>query len=181
MSGAAAHSRPGGPAVLGVVGWKNSGKTTLVARLVERLAADGLVVSTIKHAHVRFDIDHPGKDSFRHRQAGARQVAVVSPLRWALMHELRGAPEPALGEVLARLDPCDVVLVEGYKHDPHPKIEVRRVDARSHQPIGGPGGDPTVVAVACELRLPGAGLPVFALDDVDGLVGWLRGQGLLPG
>ena len=109
--------------VFGITGWKNSGKTTLTERLVTALSDRGFRVSTIKHAHHGFDIDHAGTDSFRHRAAGAGEVAVVSARRWALMHELRGEDEPLLAQVLETLAPCDLVLVEGYKRDPHPKIE----------------------------------------------------------
>ncbi len=116
--------------VIGIVGWKNSGKTTLVEKLVRELTARGLKVSTIKHAHHDFDIDHPGKDSFRHRIAGAHEVVVASAHRWALLHEHRGAPEPSLADLLAHLEPCDLALVEGFKYGPHRKIEVRRCDAR---------------------------------------------------
>ena len=115
--------------VYGVTGWKNSGKTTLVERLVAEITGRGLAVSTLKHAHHAFDVDRPGKDSYRHRAAGARQVLVASSRRWALMSELRGAPEPPLAELLARLDPVDLVLVEGWKRDRHPKIEARRAAA----------------------------------------------------
>lgn len=115
--------------VVGIVGWKNSGKTTLVEKLVRELTARGLRVSTIKHAHHDFDIDHPGKDSWRHRVAGAHEVVVASAHRWALLHEHRGAPEPSLAELLGKLEDCDLVLVEGFKYGPHRKIEVRRTGA----------------------------------------------------
>lgn len=114
------------PAIIGIVGWRNSGKTTLVEKLVRELVARGLLVSTVKHAHHDFDIDHPGKDSYRHRAAGAHEVVVASAHRWALLHEHRGMPEPSLGDLLARLAPCDIVLVEGFKYGTHRKIEVRR-------------------------------------------------------
>lgn len=112
--------------IFGIVGWKNSGKTTLVEALVREMTGRGLLVSTVKHAHHAFDIDVPGKDSYRHREAGAHEVIVASGQRWALMHELREAPEPPLGELLAKLAPCDLVLVEGFKQGTHPKIEVAR-------------------------------------------------------
>lgn len=111
--------------VMGICGFKNSGKTTLVEKLVAELTAQGYRVSTVKHAHHDFDIDHEGRNSFRHRKAGAAEVAVVSQLRMAILSEFRGAPPPPLDEVLARLQPCDLVLVEGYKRDAHDKIEVR--------------------------------------------------------
>ena len=112
--------------ILGIVGWKNSGKTTLVEALVREMTARGLRISTVKHAHHAFDIDVPGKDSHRHREAGAHEVIVASGERWALMHELRGAPEPPLEDLIAKLAPCDLVLVEGFKRGTHPKIEVAR-------------------------------------------------------
>ncbi|MEL6980761.1 MAG: molybdopterin-guanine dinucleotide biosynthesis protein B, partial [Pseudomonadota bacterium] len=119
--------------LFGVVGWKNSGKTTLVERLVAETVNRGLSVSTVKHAHHAFEIDHEGKDSWRHRAAGAREVLVSSGLRWALMSELRGAPEPPLSAMLAKLGPVDLVLIEGYKRDRHPKIEAHR--AATGQPL----------------------------------------------
>jgi len=150
--------------ILGVTGWSGAGKTTLIRQLIPRLVDQGLSVSTIKHAHHRFDVDQSGKDSWIHRQAGARQVLVASDTRWALMCELRGAPEPRLDELLARLDPVDLVLVEGYKRDRHPKLEVWRA-ATGQSPIF--QDDPTVVALAADAPPPGAGLPVLPLDDVD--------------
>lgn len=111
---------------MGVVGWKNSGKTTLVEALVQELTARGYTVSTIKHAHHDFDIDSPGKDSYRHRAAGAREVLVASSRRWALIHEEATQRDPQLSDLLAHLGPCDLVLVEGFKHGSHRKIEVRR-------------------------------------------------------
>ena len=110
----------------GVAGWKNSGKTTLVTRLVSELAGRGFVVSTVKHAHHAFDIDKPGTDSHRHREAGAQEVMIVSGSRWALMHELRDEQEPPMIQAIERISPCDLILVEGYKRERHPKIEARR-------------------------------------------------------
>lgn len=115
--------------VFGITGWKNAGKTTLVERLVTNITGRGLRVSTVKHAHHDFDIDQPGRDSHRHRMAGAEQVLVASARRWALMTELRGAPEPPLDALLAALAPVDLVLVEGFKRDPLPRIEIRRAAA----------------------------------------------------
>jgi molybdopterin-guanine dinucleotide biosynthesis protein MobB len=112
--------------VFGIVGWKNSGKTTLVEKLVREMTARGLCVSTVKHAHHAFDIDAPGKDSHRHREAGAHEVIVASGQRWALMCELRAVTEPSLDELISRLAACDLVLVEGFKRGGHPKIEVAR-------------------------------------------------------
>ncbi|MEX5727177.1 molybdopterin-guanine dinucleotide biosynthesis protein B [Rhodovulum iodosum] len=147
--------------IFGVTGWKNSGKTGLVERLVTEITGRGLSVSTVKHAHHATDIDHPGRDSYRHRQAGAVQVLVASPVRWALMHELRGAPEPPLDDLLARLSPVDLVLIEGYKTATHPKIEAHR--AESGQPLLA-HDNPTIRAVASDTT-PDAPVPVLPLDD----------------
>lgn len=160
----------------GVTGWKNSGKTTLVERLVGEITGRGLTVSTVKHAHHAFDVDQPGKDSHRHRAAGAAQVLVASRRRWALMTELRGAPEPPLEALLAELAPVDLVLVEGYKRDRHPKIEARRA-ATAQDLIA--EGDPSIEAVAADAPLPGLAVPVFDLDDVPGIAAFiLRRVGL---
>src|SRR5690349_7814078 len=126
--------------VIGVAGFKNAGKTTLVERLVRALTGLGIRVSTVKHAHHSFDIDHEGRDSFRHRAAGASEVAVISASRWAIIHELRDEAEPPLAEILAKLDPCDLVIIEGYKRDHHDKIEVRNL-ALDHPELA--GDDPT--------------------------------------
>ena len=151
------------PKILGISGWKNSGKTGLTVRLVEELTARGYRVSTIKHAHHDFDIDKVGADSFRHRQAGAHEVTIVSGTRYAIMHELRGNPEPAFEEVLSRLAPCDIVVIEGYKREPVPKIEARRLEAKSRVPLA--PEDPHIVAIAADHPIEEAGLPVFDLDD----------------
>ena len=150
--------------VYGITGWKNSGKTTLTERLVAELTGRGYTVSTVKHAHHAFDIDQEGTDSFRHRAAGAKEVAVVSGSRWALMHELRGEEEPRLQEVLGRLDACDLVLVEGYKREGHPKIECRRAGASKEAPLA--PDDPTIRAIASDRESDAAGFPWFHLDDV---------------
>lgn len=149
--------------VIGLAGWSGAGKTTLLVKLIPELNGRGLTVSTIKHAHHGFDIDRPGKDSFEHRAAGAREVLVSSARRWALVHELRGEAEPALPELLARLAPADLVIVEGFKANPHPKIEVHR--AANGKPLLFPA-DPAIAAVAADGPLPGAPIPVLALDDV---------------
>ena len=151
--------------VFGITGWKNSGKTTLVTRLVRHLTARGLRVATVKHAHLGFDLDVEGKDSYLHREAGAAEVLVSSGKRWALLHELRGEGEPSLGDLLARLAPVDLVLVEGYKRQEHPKLQVLRSPVAEPLPeIDG------VVAFASDRpeSLPAAtgGRPVFHLDDV---------------
>ncbi|QYK41662.1 MAG: molybdopterin-guanine dinucleotide biosynthesis protein B [Paracoccaceae bacterium] len=161
--------------VFGIVGWKNSGKTTLTVRLVAEMVARGLTVSTVKHTHHAAEVDHPGHDSFRHRQAGAAQVILSSPVRWALMTELRAGGEPPLAELLARLAPVDLVLVEGYKHAAHPKVETHRVE--TGQPLLAPD-HPSIRAVASN-GTPDAGVPRFDLDDVAGVAGFiLRELGL---
>ncbi|MEM9129113.1 MAG: molybdopterin-guanine dinucleotide biosynthesis protein B [Pseudomonadota bacterium] len=114
--------------IYGIVGWKNTGKTTLLERLVTEITGRGITVSTIKHAHHSFDVDHPGKDSYRHRAAGATEVLLTSANRFALMHELRGAPEPSLDELLSKLSPVNLVLIEGFKTGTHPKIEAHRAE-----------------------------------------------------
>jgi molybdopterin-guanine dinucleotide biosynthesis protein B len=148
------------PHVLGIAGWKNSGKTTLVERLVREMTARSYSVSTLKHAHHSFDLDQPGKDSHRHRSAGAMEVAIVSANRWAIIHELRGQDEPSLAETITRLSPCDLVIVEGWKWESHPKIEVRRRDAAGIEPLDGDG---TVIAIAADFPVETA-LPLFDLD-----------------
>lgn len=153
--------------VLGITGWKNSGKTTLTERLVAELTRRGLKISTIKHAHHSFDIDKEGTDSYRHRQAGAAEVAIVSGNRWALMHELRGEDEPRLEAILARLAPCDLVLIEGYKREAHPKIEARRLDAKDTAPLT--AADSNIVAVAADHAVSGEKVPVFDLDDISAI------------
>ncbi|MBE1207022.1 molybdopterin-guanine dinucleotide biosynthesis protein B [Aminobacter carboxidus] len=160
--------------VFGITGWKNSGKTTLTERLVTELVGRGWKVSTIKHAHHDFDIDKPGADSFRHRQAGATEVAIVSGRRWALMHELRNENEPTLDEVLARIAPCDLVLVEGYKREHHLKIEARRLDAKDRAPLT--SNDPSIVAIASDHRVEGEQVPVFGIDDIAAIADFVEAR-----
>ena len=165
--------------IFGITGWKNSGKTTLTEKLVTELVRRGWTVSTVKHAHHEFDIDKPGADSFRHRQAGATEVAIVSGVRWALMHELRGEDEPTLETILSRLAPCDIVLVEGYKREAHKKIDTRRLDAKERSPLS--AGDPHIVAIASDFAVTGESLPVFDLDDAGGIADFIeRATGLKP-
>ncbi len=154
--------------VFGFAGWSGSGKTTLIERLIPLLAARGLHVSLVKHAHHDFDVDQPGKDSYRHRQAGAREVLVTSAMRWALMHELRGNGELSLRDALARLSPCDLVLVEGFKTARIPKLEVHRPGIG--KPLLHPA-DPAVVALATDEpgRFARVALPVLHLDDCDAI------------
>ncbi len=145
----------------GVTGWKNAGKTRLMERLLREVAARGFSVSSIKHAHHGFDVDAPGRDSYRHQQAGATEVLVSSGRRWALMHELRGEGEPGLEALVAKLAPVDLVLVEGFKAAPHPKIEAWRAEM-AHPLIC--HGNPTVRAVASDTPLAGLSVPRFDLD-----------------
>ena len=163
-----------GTPVIGIVGWKKSGKTTLTVRLVEEMVRRGYAVATVKHAHHKFQIDESGADSARHRRAGAGQVAVVSPERWALIKELGAAPEPDFADVLAMLDPCDLVIVEGYKSAPIAKIEARRKASFTDRPLA--PDDPLVVAVAADHGTDGHGRPVYALDDIAGLADLIERQ-----
>ena len=160
--------------VLGVAGWSGSGKTTLVLKLIPALLQRGVAVSTVKHAHHNFDVDKPGKDSWEHRQAGAREVLVASGRRWALMRELRGETEPTLAELLDRLAPVDLALVEGYKREPHPKLIVHRavVEAEPLWP-----DDPHVLAVACDSATADTvmadGLEALDLDDPEAIADFI--------
>lgn len=158
--------------VIGIAGYSGSGKTTLIEKLVPILVGEGLRVSLVKHAHHEFDVDHPGKDSWRHRQAGCTEVLVGSSKRWALMHELRSAPEPSLGDLLAHVSACDVVIVEGYKSAAIPKVEVHRRAADApllHLE------DANVIAVATDEPLE-TRLPQFSLDDVHGVARFIIGH-----
>ncbi len=152
--------------VWGVVGWKNSGKTGLMERLVAEFTGRGLTVSTLKHAHHAFDVDQPGKDSHRHRVAGATEVLLSSGRRWALMHELRDEDEPGLEELLARMAPVDLILVEGFKTGPHPKVEANRAETR--QSLLAPG-NPTIRIVASDQTIETGGAPLLDLDDTVGI------------
>lgn len=152
--------------VMGLAGWSGSGKTTLLTRLIPLLVARGLKVSTLKHAHHEFDIDHPGKDSYAHRQAGAGEVVVSSTRRWVIMHEIGDGPEATLPELLARMSPCDLILIEGFKADPHVKLEVYRgaIGKTPVHPL-----DPHIVAIASDTPFPDAGRPVAHLDDIEAI------------
>jgi molybdopterin-guanine dinucleotide biosynthesis protein B len=148
--------------IFGLAGWSGSGKTTLVCQLIPELVSRGIRVSTLKHAHHNFDVDQPGKDSYEHRQAGASEVMVSSGIRWALMHELRGDPEPGVEDLVGRMSPVDLVLIEGFKTAAHPKLEVFRPE------IGKPllcTQDPNIVAIACSQPLQLADLPQLDLND----------------
>ncbi len=159
-----------GRRVFGVVGYKNNGKTTLLVRLVEYLVARGYRVSTVKHAHHTVDVDQPGKDSYRHREAGALEVVLATSRRWALVHELRDEPEPSLDAILAKMAPVDLILVEGFKRFAQPKIEVHRRERGT--PLLA-REDPTILAVASDEPLPDLSVPVFALDDIEGIAAFV--------
>ena len=156
--------------VIGLAGWSGAGKTTLLTRVIPHLLAEGVRVSVIKHAHHSFDVDVPGKDSWVHRQSGAMEVMVSSGARWALMHELRGAAEPRLPELLARMSPVDLVIIEGFKSEPHRKIEVHR-HANGKATLF--PDDPGVVGVATDTELETA-LPVAHLDDIPAIAAMMR-------
>ncbi|HEX6957820.1 MAG TPA: molybdopterin-guanine dinucleotide biosynthesis protein B [Ferrovibrio sp.] len=165
--------------ILGIAGWSGSGKTTLLSDLIPLLIARGLRISTIKHAHHEFDVDQPGKDSYRHRQAGATEVLISSAKRFALMHEHRGAAEPTLNELVAKLAPVDLVLVEGFKNESYPKIEVwrRSVGKPMLQPA-----DPHVIAVASDQAIPDLAVPLLDANRpsqiADFILEWMRKPGL---
>jgi molybdopterin-guanine dinucleotide biosynthesis adapter protein len=156
--------------VFGVVGWKDNGKTTLVERLVAHLTSQGMKVSTVKHAHHTVEFDMAGKDSWRHREAGAVETIVATSRRFAIFHELRDEPEPPLDRLLDRLSAVDLVLVEGFKAFPHPKIEVHR-QARATPLLA--MDDPSILAIASDEPLPDADRPVFGLDDVGPIAGFV--------
>lgn len=151
--------------IIAIAGYSGSGKTTLIEKLIPVLVLEGFKVSLIKHAHHEFDVDHPGKDSWRHRHAGASEVMIGSSNRWALMHELRGAPEPGLEDLLKRMSPCDLVIVEGWKYNSIPKVEVHRKLADKPLLFT---EDRNVVAVATDEPLA-TDLPQFALEDAEGV------------
>ena len=163
--------------VFGLAGWSGSGKTTLVVKLLPVLIARGLSVSTIKHAHHAFDIDKPGKDSYEHRVAGATEVMVGSAQRWALMHEHRGAPEPTAAELMRRMSPVDLLLIEGFKREAHDKLEVYR--RANGKPLLQPD-DPHIVAVASDVALPNLALPVLPIDDVVAIADFIIAHCGLP-
>jgi len=152
--------------IIGLAGWSGSGKTTLVTKVIPRLVARGLRVSTLKHAHHGFDLDTPGKDSFMHRAAGATEVLISSGKRWAILHELREEPEWDLAALTAKMSAVDLVLVEGFKRDAFPKLEIHR--SANGKPLLHPE-DPHIVAVACDTPLPAAAVPVVDLNDIDAI------------
>ncbi len=163
--------------IIGITGWSGAGKTTLILKLIPLLTARRLKVSTLKHAHHMFDVDTPGKDSYEHRAAGATEVLIASENRFAIMHELRGAPEPPLEVLLGRLAAVDLVLIEGFKRAPHPKIEVYRA-ANGKPPLH--PGNPGIVAIASDSPFPEAGRPVIALDDAASIAGMALSSAVAP-
>jgi molybdopterin-guanine dinucleotide biosynthesis protein B len=161
--------------VIGLAGWSGAGKTTLLERLIPELVARGLMVSTLKHAHHEFDIDRPGTDSWKHRQAGANEVVAASPTRWALMHELRDETEPPPWALLARMSKVDLVVIEGFKREHHPKIEIFR--AVNAKPALHPG-DASIVAIAADVAFHGLAIPVLHLDDVRGIADMVQARAM---
>jgi len=156
--------------VIGLAGWSGAGKTTLVVRLVPELVRRGLSVSTMKHAHHGFDVDQPGKDSFRHREAGATEVLVASERRWALMHENRDQPEPSAAELMRQMTPVDLLIVEGFKREGHDKLEIHRRE--TGKPLLYPD-DPKIVAVLSDEALPGCHLPVIDIDEIPAIADFI--------
>jgi molybdopterin-guanine dinucleotide biosynthesis adapter protein len=165
-------TKPVTPPLFGIVGWKNSGKTTLMAKIIENFVGRSLQVAAVKHAHHTFDVDQEGRDSHRYRAAGASTVAVSSAKRFAIMTELRNRPEPTLDELVRHIEIADIILVEGFKAANHPKLEVRRREA-SRPPLA--PNDPTILAVAADFKLEEATLPCFALDDIDAIAAFILG------
>ena len=152
--------------VIGIAGYKNASKTTLTINLVKEFISRGFKVSTVKHAHHNFDIDHPGRDSYRHREAGAHEVAIVTKHRWALLHELRTEDEPDMDEMLGKLEPCDLVVIEGYRHGPIPKIEALNTEL-DHPRLA--GNDENIIAVATNGPLDGEPVPAFDRDNISAI------------
>jgi molybdopterin-guanine dinucleotide biosynthesis protein B len=149
--------------IIGLAGWSGSGKTTLIKKLIPCLIGRGTSVSTLKHAHHGFDLDQPGKDSFFHRAAGATEVIISSSKRWAILHELREEPEWDLRDLVAKMSPVDLVLVEGFKRDDFPKLEIHRI--ANGKPLIHPD-DPYIIAIASDATLPQAKVPVVDLNDI---------------
>lgn len=164
--------------IIGLAGWSGSGKTTLITKLIPRLIARGIRVSTLKHAHHGFDLDQPGKDSFFHRAAGATEVIISSAKRWAILHELREEPEWDLRGLVAKMSPVDLVLVEGFKRDAFPKLEIYR--AANGKPLIHPE-DPHIIAVASDIALPQAKVPVIDLNDIEAIADLLLARAVAVG
>jgi len=164
--------------IIGLAGWSGSGKTTLITKLIPRLISRGIKVSTLKHAHHGFDLDQPGKDSFFHRTAGATEVIISSAKRWAILHELREEPEWDLRGLVAKMSPVDLVLVEGFKRDAFPKLEIHRT--ANGKPLIHPE-DPHIVAIASDIALPQAKVPVIDLNDVESIADLLLKRAIAVG
>jgi molybdopterin-guanine dinucleotide biosynthesis protein B len=164
--------------IIGLAGWSGSGKTTLITKLIPQLIARGIRVSTLKHAHHGFDLDQPGKDSFFHRAAGATEVIISSAKRWAILHELREEPEWDLRGLIAKMSPVDLVLVEGFKRDAFPKLEIYR--AANGKPLIHPE-DPHIIAVASDVALPQAKVPVIDLNDIEAIADLLLARAVAVG
>jgi molybdopterin-guanine dinucleotide biosynthesis protein B len=164
--------------IIGLAGWSGSGKTTLITKLIPALRARGLRVSTLKHAHHGFDLDKPGKDSFVHRESGATEVIISSARRWAVLHELRDEPEWNMVDLVAKMSPVDLVLVEGFKRDAFPKLEIHR--AANGKPLLYPD-DPHIVAVACDTKLDGVKIPLADLNDIEAIADLLLDQAVPVG
>lgn len=160
--------------IFGVTGWKNSGKTHLVASLVSELTSRGLKVSTVKHAHHSFDIDHVNTDSWKHRKAGASEVALVSKNRWALMHELENEDEPPLNQILEKLSPCDLVIIEGYKREGHQKIELIRKETLKDKPLW--PDDPSIIAIGSKDPITDCPHPIFDPDNIPAIADFILAQ-----
>ncbi|MDG1463433.1 MAG: molybdopterin-guanine dinucleotide biosynthesis protein B [Gammaproteobacteria bacterium] len=156
--------------VFGIAGFKNSGKTTLVVELLRFFVSQGLRVATLKHAHHEFDVDHPGKDSYQHREAGAAEVMVVSAKRWAHLREFNATEEPTFDEALAQLGEVDLVLVEGWKNGYHPRLELRRSDVKARSLAQ---DDPGIKAIVSDIPLPEAKVPVLLRDDIDSVAAFI--------
>jgi molybdopterin-guanine dinucleotide biosynthesis protein B len=155
--------------LIGIAGWSNSGKTTLIEKLTEYFTAKGMRIATIKHTHHKFDIDRPESDTARHRRAGASETAIVSGSRVAVIEEIDSRGEPSLDEIAERLKPADIIFVEGYKSAAIPKIEVRRAEVAAEKILA--VTDPLVIAIAADYEMDGHGRPVLALDDIAGIAG----------
>nr|WP_245434502.1 molybdopterin-guanine dinucleotide biosynthesis protein B [Pseudolabrys taiwanensis] len=162
--------------MIGLAGWSGSGKTTVIKKVIPRLIERGISVSTLKHAHHGFDLDQPGKDSFFHRTAGATEVIISSSKRWAILHELREEEEWDLPDLVRKMSPVDLILVEGFKRDAFPKLEVHR--AENAKPLIQPV-DPYIVAIASDVELPDARVPVIDLNDVEGIAELLLKHAIL--
>ena len=159
------------PPIFGIVGWKNSGKTTLMERLIEKFTLRGLTISAIKHAHHSFDVDHKSRDSYKFRSAGARRTAIVSRNRWAMIHELRDEDEPPLAEIIEHVGECDLILIEGYKSSTHDKLEVRNSNIENKELAP---NDPHIIAIAFQGDPSSATLPVFDVDNISEIANFIQ-------